>query len=172
MKSSKNLFAAAEAAWPEDEASLTFEAHQRATENEDAAYAVTVSAKNIARMHKVFERETDGAALIARYDAEMRRLGMPAEAFGMDLRFSTAIPPYRAAHGSISAEYQLVHGFEIVADCGITANLFTRTMFSSRLPQSEREAFLARARREYNESPLVQQANASKQVFVAVEGER
>ena len=92
MSTTKKLFASAEAAWPEDEASLTFDSHKAATESEDAAYAVTVSRKNVAHMHKVFGSEADGAELICRYDAELRHLGMPSEVFPV------AQPPASAAH--------------------------------------------------------------------------
>ncbi len=75
MKSKTSFFAAAEAAWPQDEASLTADSYVARMQNGYTQEENKVAlAKDVTHMHKVFGFESDGADLIARYDAELSKL--------------------------------------------------------------------------------------------------
>lgn len=78
MKQNTSLFAAAEAAWPEDEAHgthATFAGRmQDALDDADRAYFRECLARDVAHMHKVFSGESDAAELIRRYDARLADL--------------------------------------------------------------------------------------------------
>lgn len=79
MNPKQSLFAAAEAAWPEDEASLTFQSvrdrlHEAGSDASDAQWARDAFARDVAHMRKVFGFEPDASELVMRYDRELRRL--------------------------------------------------------------------------------------------------
>ena len=69
------LFESAEAAWPEDEASLTFDTFtgrmDEAQDEADRKYDSGLFLKDIAHMHRVFGFESDAVELVARYDAAL-----------------------------------------------------------------------------------------------------
>lgn len=77
------LMEAAQAAWPEDEAYGTMSTFSErmadCRDDEDREYVRGVTRRAIVHMRNVFGRETDAAELIARYNAELVRLAMPAE---------------------------------------------------------------------------------------------
>lgn len=72
------LMAAAEAAWPEDEAYGTFctlkERLECAGDAEETAYDLAAFARDVEHMRKVFMRQPDAEALIVRYDAHLTKL--------------------------------------------------------------------------------------------------
>lgn len=72
------LFAAAESAWPEDEAHMTHatfvERMADAQDESDRVYFREALARDVAHMHRVFSTETDSAELIRRYDARLAQL--------------------------------------------------------------------------------------------------
>lgn len=70
--------AAAEAAWPEDEAAGTFETLRDRLEDfaqdaEETQWAVEAFGRDVAHMRKVFGRESDAEQLIRRYDRALAR---------------------------------------------------------------------------------------------------
>ena len=64
------LFQEAEANWAEDEAYSLICSYNRRRENEWTAIELKEGlTKDVAHMHKIFARESDGNELIARFDA-------------------------------------------------------------------------------------------------------
>lgn len=72
-----NIFAEAEAQWPEDEAYHTYRTFSErmadARDADDREWSISCLQNDIAHMHRCFARHSDGDELIARYDVALRK---------------------------------------------------------------------------------------------------
>lgn len=76
------IIADAEANWPEDEASLTADAHaNRMQDGYTQEESENVLHRDIAHMHKVFSFEDDTEELVSRYNAALLARGIDVKAF-------------------------------------------------------------------------------------------
>lgn len=65
--------------WPEDEASLTADAFKnRSLDGYTVSENADAFGRDLHHMHRVFMFEADGVQLIARYNAHLLALGIPA----------------------------------------------------------------------------------------------